>query len=369
MPSHPAAEIETKMRLLRLRYLEQLEERRIELEAFEAAAQWNGNERATLRMMAHKLAGSGKTYGFSAISETAKALEEKILANDKDLSSHLQALIRSINEAQEQNVENDLPETGEIIPLHPKKDLPLLLLIDDDPDITALIQSLFTDKAHVRTVDNAEAALEIMHETRPDLVFLDDQMPGLTGLELIERLEKDKELKDIPVIMLTASAEPEKVMRGLVAGAIDYITKPFDPNLLLEKAHKRLARRKNLILIADDDPPVLDLLVYKFKNAGCRVLAARDGSEALAFMQDQTPDLVLLDRLMPGEDGIAVYQKIQANERLSGIPVVFLTVKHNESDILGALDMGAADYIVKPFSADEVVTRCLRLLRKKEGAE
>jgi len=71
---------------------------------------------------------------------------------------------------------------------------------------------------------------------------------------------------------------------------------------------------------------------------------------------------VLLDRMMPGFDGMTLLRKMKATDSLSGIPVIFLTARHYGADVLEGLDSGAADYISKPFNPDEVVTRCLRIL-------
>jgi DNA-binding response OmpR family regulator len=85
------------------------------------------------------------------------------------------------------------------------------------------------------------------------------------------------------------------------------------------------------------------------------------------MLQDQQFALVILDRMMPGFDGMTVLRMMRKTEKLASTPVVFLTARHYGADVLDGLNTGAADYIVKPFDPDEVVARCVRLLDRKEA--
>lgn len=115
------------------------------------------------------------------------------------------------------------------------------------------------------------------------------------------------------------------------------------------------------ILIADDDPLLRALLVHRLSADGYQVTTAEDGSEALAAIADQRPDLVVLDALMPVMDGFEVLRRLKAGG-LSDAPVIMLTALKREQDIVGALELGAADYLVKPFIPDELAHRVRRLL-------
>ena len=118
------------------------------------------------------------------------------------------------------------------------------------------------------------------------------------------------------------------------------------------------------VLIADDDPVILDLLALKFGQRGIRVLLAADGEEALNSARENHPDLALLDRMMPGLDGIAVLRALREDPATRHIPVIFLTAKRQEQDILEGFRLGVADYVIKPFLPEEVLARSLRLLEK-----
>ena len=118
------------------------------------------------------------------------------------------------------------------------------------------------------------------------------------------------------------------------------------------------------VLIADDDPVILDLLALKFGQRGIRVLLASDGETALKSARENHPDLALLDRMMPGLDGIAVLREMRADPATAHIPIIFLTAKRQEQDILEGFRLGVADYVIKPFLPEEVLARSLRLLEK-----
>lgn len=115
------------------------------------------------------------------------------------------------------------------------------------------------------------------------------------------------------------------------------------------------------ILIADDDPLLRSLLVHRLSGDGHDVLVAGDGAQALVSIAEQKPDLIVLDALMPIMDGFEVLRRLKA-DRLSSAPIIMLTALKREQDIVGALQLGAADYLVKPFIPDELSQRVRRLL-------
>lgn len=122
------------------------------------------------------------------------------------------------------------------------------------------------------------------------------------------------------------------------------------------------------ILVADDDPLLRALLVHRLSADGYQVATAEDGSQALAVIAEQQPDLIVLDALMPVMDGFEVLRRLKAGG-LSDAPVIMLTALKREQDIVGALQLGAADYLVKPFIPDELGHRVRRLLMPANLAE
>ena len=116
------------------------------------------------------------------------------------------------------------------------------------------------------------------------------------------------------------------------------------------------------ILVCDDDPLLVDLLDYRLTSRGYDVIIARDGGEAMARLQEEAPDAIVLDAMMPVADGYEVLRRIKEDESLAAIPVIMLTARKQERDIVEALELGASDYIVKPFIPEELVARLGRLL-------
>lgn len=115
------------------------------------------------------------------------------------------------------------------------------------------------------------------------------------------------------------------------------------------------------ILVADDDPLLRSLLVHKLSADGYQVVVAEDGAQALSVIAEQRPDLIVLDALMPVMDGFEVLRRLKTGGATVG-PIIMLTALRREQDIVGALQLGAADYLVKPFIPDELSQRVRRLL-------
>ena len=121
------------------------------------------------------------------------------------------------------------------------------------------------------------------------------------------------------------------------------------------------------VLVVDDEPNIVVSLEFLMKKAGYEVRTAKDGAEALAAIADATPDLVLLDVMMPGQSGFDLCQTIRANPDWSGIRIIMLTAKGREVEREKGMALGADDYITKPFSTREVVERVRRHLENGAG--
>ena len=116
------------------------------------------------------------------------------------------------------------------------------------------------------------------------------------------------------------------------------------------------------ILICDDDPLLVDLLEYRLAARGYAVMIAEDGGKALRRLQEKRPDAILLDAMMPVIDGYEVLRQIRENPEFAQVPVIMLTARKQEQDIVTALELGANDYLVKPFIPEELTARLARLL-------
>jgi len=121
------------------------------------------------------------------------------------------------------------------------------------------------------------------------------------------------------------------------------------------------------ILIIEDERDIVESLEYNLRKEGHRVSKAYDGTAGLKLAEEQAPSLVLLDLMLPGLDGFQVCRQLKNNPRTSSIPIVILTAKAEETDKVVGLELGADDYIVKPFSMKELIARVKAVLRRYEN--
>lgn len=126
---------------------------------------------------------------------------------------------------------------------------------------------------------------------------------------------------------------------------------------------------KEKILAVDDESDILGVIRFNLEREGYRVTTTESGETALKLIPELMPDLILLDLMLPGIDGLGVCRKIRADSKTAHIPVIMLTAKSEESDMIVGLEMGADDYISKPFSNKVLVARVRAILRRRAVAE
>lgn len=122
------------------------------------------------------------------------------------------------------------------------------------------------------------------------------------------------------------------------------------------------------ILVAEDEKQIADMISFKLTNAGHWVMRAQDGEQAISLATRELPELILLDVMMPGLNGYEVLRRLKGNPALRSVPVIMVTAKGHERDVLSGLRGGAVDYIVKPFSLKELSARVELALRREPPA-
>ena len=120
----------------------------------------------------------------------------------------------------------------------------------------------------------------------------------------------------------------------------------------------------NLILLVDDETSILDVVRYNLERANFRVITARDGIEAIHYARTEKPDLIILDLMLPGMDGFEVCRQVRSQ---SEVPIIMLTAKDEEIDRVVGLELGADDYVQKPFSIQQLVLRIEAVLRRTQS--
>lgn len=118
------------------------------------------------------------------------------------------------------------------------------------------------------------------------------------------------------------------------------------------------------LLLVEDDPALLELLEYRFRNEGYDVRATPDGDEALMLATEEAPDLVILDWMIEGTSGIEVCRRLRRDKATAHVPIIMLTAREAEDDRIRGLDTGADDYLTKPFSPRELMARVAAVMRR-----
>ncbi len=127
--------------------------------------------------------------------------------------------------------------------------------------------------------------------------------------------------------------------------------------------------KKTKIAVIEDEVDILEVINYNLSKEGFDVCSALDGEEGLALIKKEVPDLVLLDLMLPGLDGIEICRKLKTDYSTRSIPIIMVTAKGEESDIVLGLGMGADDYMVKPFRPRELIARIRSVLRRGDFIE
>jgi DNA-binding response OmpR family regulator len=260
----------------------------------------------------------------------------------------------------------------------------IVLIIEDE----RILGEIIFNKLHAEGYEaywelNGDAGLKKMREVMPGLVLLDLVMPEKNGYEVLEEMKGDPLLQKIPVVIISNSGQPVEVSQILELGAKDYIVKAeFSPEEVLDKVRKYM--KKDLmssqdpahmiepiesgakILVVEDDFFLSSLLSDRLMKEGYKVSVAGDGKHALRILETETPDLMLLDVIMPEMNGFDVLRAMKADERLSKILVIIFSNLSQEHEIEEAKSLGADDFIVKvEFTLTEALKKIDTLLKKK----
>ena len=123
------------------------------------------------------------------------------------------------------------------------------------------------------------------------------------------------------------------------------------------------------ILIAEDDRDIAELVAHSVQTSGCEPHLVGAGDEALAYARSNPVDLILLDIMLPGLSGLEVCRALRADRATAAVPIIMLTARAEEADRISGLEMGADDYVSKPFSPNELVARIRALMRRSQRAE
>jgi signal transduction histidine kinase/DNA-binding response OmpR family regulator len=201
-----------------------------------------------------------------------------------------------------------------------------ILVIDDDRTVRDLmVRMLNKEGFRVVTAWGAKEGLRLAREIRPSVITLDVIMPELDGWWTLSQLKADPDLADVPVILITMVDDRQK---AFTLGAADYMVKPIDRERLGRLLNRFICENPPCrVLVVDDDASVRELLRRTFTKAGWEVFEAENGREGIERLADVTPELILLDLMMPEVDGFEFLEAIHANDAMKRVPIIVLTSK------------------------------------------
>ncbi|MET0155983.1 MAG: response regulator [Rickettsiales bacterium] len=298
---------------------------------------------ADMGMKMHKLAGSAHTFGFPELNARAARVERVIEAEAwGELRAALEDFLSQAKEATAGTAFAPSVAPPEASAPSPQRRSAFRVLAADDDEWVRELLRIGLEKEGCALVacENGARAIEYADsvkddpEAAPDLIVLDVNMPELDGFATLKRLQANPAWRHVPVVMLTRRDEDENVVRAMGSGAIDYVTKPFDPEIVAARVMEVLRTRRTKILIADDDAFLCDLLSRRFQRMGHTAIKAQNGAQALEKMQKERPDAVVMDVMMPGMDGIAALRHAQEDPALARTPILLLSAKSQRENVL-----------------------------------
>ena len=254
-----------------------------------------------------------------------------------------------------------------------------IVLVEDEKIIANLIELRLERSGYeVKTVHDGKAGLDLILESKPDLVLLDVALPTLGGFDILDKLKEEKLLPDLPIIIISNSGQSVEIERAKDAGVRDYLIKVnFSPEEVLEKVKLVLEEERkeskeetsiaaDHILLVEDDTILADALERKFTQKGCQVFRANNASEAKKVLTEYRIDLILLDIILPDVDGFQFLRELKKDEKIKDIPVIIISNLGQEEEIEKGKQAGAADYIVKADTVpSDILKKVEDLLQKK----
>ena len=234
-----------------------------------------------------------------------------------------------------------LPVQPTVRPVKTESALPgrRVLVIDDEPDSRILLAHMIAEcGCQVLSASSGAQGLQMAREYRPDLITLDLMMPSMDGWQVVRAFKADLELSHIPVVIVSVVAAEN---RGHIFGAVDVLQKPVARQELLDVLQRILPRAQPRVLVVDDDPDVHQMIAAQLQGEVAEIRFAFNGRDALALLEQFTPDLVLLDLMMPVMNGMGFFNALRHDPRFQQLPVVVITAKELTAAETGQLKMEA----------------------------
>jgi CheY-like chemotaxis protein/anti-sigma regulatory factor (Ser/Thr protein kinase) len=238
----------------------------------------------------------------------------------------------------------------------------LILVIDDDPTVHKVVRRhLERDGFAVASAEGGREGLRLARELNPAAITLDIYMPDLDGWTVLAAIKGDPALAHIPVVLMTIMDEKD---RGFSLGATDYLVKPVERETLIGVLRQVGKATAGHVLIVDDDEFVRRDVKTALENVGWRASEATNGAVALGLLQNDPPDVILLDLMMPEMDGFTFLQEMRRREEWRGLPVVVITARDLSAEDRARLN-GGVERVIQKTGRDEMMREVLDVLGRR----
>jgi two-component system, cell cycle response regulator len=276
-----------------------------------------------------------------------------------------------------------------------------VLVVDDVlPNVKLLAAKLTREYFDVITAFNGPEALERIKKEAPDIILLDVMMPGMDGFEVCARIRADPTTMHIPIVMITALSDAADRVRGLEAGADDFLTKPVNDIALFARV-RSLVRLKMMmdewrlrestsgqfgildqtmtvknetaanarVLVIEDSPIDLDKIAETLRRDTDSVVAADTSAKALDLGMSEDFELIIVSLTLLNEDGLRLCSQLRSHERTRQAPILLIADEGDLSRVAKGLELGANDYLLKPIDRNELLARVRTQVRRKRYHE
>jgi two-component system cell cycle response regulator len=271
-----------------------------------------------------------------------------------------------------------------------------VLVVDDIlPNVKLLEAKLSGEYFNVITALNGPEGIQKAETQSPDIILLDVMMPGMDGFEVCQRLKSNPVTAHIPVMMVTALTDATDRVRGLEAGADDFLSKPVNDIALMARVRSLVRLKmtvdewrirentanqfgfnskgvaqaepaeKARILVIEDRPFESEKFIETLKKDDDNVISVKNGEQAMALSQINDFDVITVSLNLAGEDGLRLCSLLRSNERTRAVPLLMVGEEGDMKRIAQGLEIGAHDYILRPIDRNELLARVRTQVRRK----
>lgn len=276
-----------------------------------------------------------------------------------------------------------------------------VLVVDDIlPNVKLLEVKLASEYYDVLTATSGAEALRKVETESPDIVLLDVMMPEMDGFEVCRRIKSNPATAHIPVVMVTALTDPTDRIKGLEAGADDFLSKPLNDTALMARVRSLVRLKMTVdewkvrentanqlgvvetkanamsepvenarILVIEDQPYDAQKFNQGLKEDNDIVITVENGIQAMQKIQEADYDLLAVSLNLHGEDGLRLCSHLRSSERTRSVPILMIATDDDMTRIAQGLEMGAHDYICRPVDQNELLARVRTQVRRKRFQE